>query len=353
MRTVYLIRHGMPDFPGGERMCLGTTDLPLSPLGRLQAARAAFALRSEPISAVFSSTLGRAVESAAAFGLPVTELEGLREMDAGEWDGLSFAEIRALWPELYEKRGSNALIDPPGAEKRERALMRFKSAVETALAASSGDIAVVAHRSVERLFIESEAGAPREQSLPYGSITTLAYSEGSFRAADIGAEPHPEPDESFCRAMLAALDTPESIIGHCFAVARRAMDIICALAAGGLVLDENLVYAAAALHDAARREPDHPAVAAGWLRELGYPEIAEVIAPHHDWSGGEIDEAAVLFIADKLVSGDKPVTLEGRFAASRSNCGTPEALEAHEKRYAAARDAARRINLICGKEIMI
>ena len=29
MRDIYLIRHGMPDFPGGARMCLGRTDLPL------------------------------------------------------------------------------------------------------------------------------------------------------------------------------------------------------------------------------------------------------------------------------------------------------------------------------------
>ena len=38
MREIYLIRHGMPDFPGGARMCLGRTDLPLGLRGRLQAA---------------------------------------------------------------------------------------------------------------------------------------------------------------------------------------------------------------------------------------------------------------------------------------------------------------------------
>ena len=36
MRDIYLIRHGMPDFPGGARMCLGRTDLPLGLRGRLQ-----------------------------------------------------------------------------------------------------------------------------------------------------------------------------------------------------------------------------------------------------------------------------------------------------------------------------
>lgn len=36
MRSVYLIRHGHPDFPIASRICLGQTDTPLGPLGRLQ-----------------------------------------------------------------------------------------------------------------------------------------------------------------------------------------------------------------------------------------------------------------------------------------------------------------------------
>ena len=29
MKKVYLIRHGLPDFPGGKGMCIGTTDVPM------------------------------------------------------------------------------------------------------------------------------------------------------------------------------------------------------------------------------------------------------------------------------------------------------------------------------------
>ena len=36
MKKLYLIRHAKPDFPPGERMCLGLTDLPLGKLGHLQ-----------------------------------------------------------------------------------------------------------------------------------------------------------------------------------------------------------------------------------------------------------------------------------------------------------------------------
>ena len=39
MKTVYLIRHGLPEFPGGKGMCLGTTDIPMAEAGLAQAER--------------------------------------------------------------------------------------------------------------------------------------------------------------------------------------------------------------------------------------------------------------------------------------------------------------------------
>ena len=37
MKKVYLIRHGLPDFPGGKRMCIGSTDIPMGEEGLAQA----------------------------------------------------------------------------------------------------------------------------------------------------------------------------------------------------------------------------------------------------------------------------------------------------------------------------
>ena len=41
MKKVYLIRHGLPDFPGGKGMCIGTTDIPMGEKGFRQAAEMA------------------------------------------------------------------------------------------------------------------------------------------------------------------------------------------------------------------------------------------------------------------------------------------------------------------------
>jgi len=92
MKKGYLIRHGLPDFPGGKGMCIGTTDIPMGEAGLAQAFE--MAKKLPPITAVFSSPLIRAVQTAEAIGIPVTILDDLREMHAGEWDGLNFDQIR-------------------------------------------------------------------------------------------------------------------------------------------------------------------------------------------------------------------------------------------------------------------
>ena len=95
-RTVYLIRHAMPDIPIGERWCIGgRTDLPLGDLGRLQAALLPFQPELKNLSAVFCSTLRRARETALPLCPEPREMPGLEEQDMGVWDGLPFTEIRA------------------------------------------------------------------------------------------------------------------------------------------------------------------------------------------------------------------------------------------------------------------
>ena len=89
MRKIYLIRHGVPNLPKGARMCLGRTDLPLGSLGILQAALLGATFKDTDLMAVYCSSLLRGRQTAALIGGPVTELPGLEEMDAGEWDGLT------------------------------------------------------------------------------------------------------------------------------------------------------------------------------------------------------------------------------------------------------------------------
>ena len=166
MRTIYLIRHGQPDFPGGKKMCLGKTDLPLSKLGKLQAGLLLPFFKDKQIT-VFSSPLTRARQTAAMLERPVTVLPGLAELDMGQWDGLTFDEIRVRFPELYAARATDKTLPFPDAEDKGTGLARFQNAVRQALESCKGDIALVTHSGVMELFLGTT------EKTPYGSVTML------------------------------------------------------------------------------------------------------------------------------------------------------------------------------------
>lgn len=100
MTRVLLLRHGESEWNAAGRW-QGQADPPLSDLGRLQAQHAVRALGE--VDAMVSSDLQRAVETAAIISSelgvgPVVVDPDLRERHAGEWQGLTRAEIERDWP---------------------------------------------------------------------------------------------------------------------------------------------------------------------------------------------------------------------------------------------------------------
>lgn len=176
MKKVYLIRHGLPDFPGGKGMCIGTTDIPMGETGLAQAAE--MAKRLPPVTAVFSSPLTRAVQTAQAIGLPITVLDDLREMYAGQWDGLTFDQIRAQYPDLYAARARDLTLPLPGAEDHREGLNRFSAAMEEAARAAPGDFAVVAHGGILAQFLQSITGTWYKPG--YTEIIPLCWDDETF-----------------------------------------------------------------------------------------------------------------------------------------------------------------------------
>lgn len=347
MARLYLIRHAQPLFPGGKKYCLGAADFPLSPLGTLQAALLGEYMKQKPpLAAVWSSDLLRARETAQRICRSVRVCEDLREMHAGDWDGLCFDEIRSRWPEVYEKRGADPGYPIPGAEPAEQGQRRFRGAVEQILKQCPGDVAIVAHATVIQSFLSFVLGTDvrkcREYRLDYTGICTLEYAGGQFSLLRINERPALPMTPRLCRLLL---ETAESPADHCREVAEKANAITQALLAAGITCDTELVCHGALLHDLARKERDHPAVGSQWLEELGYPDIARIVSTHHDPETEDICEETIVFLANKL-------PLEQRFAASFSKCQTPEARAAHQRRYQRALVLREKINALCGKEIV-
>lgn len=353
MRKIYLIRHGRPDFPQGARICLGKTDIPLGALGRMQACLLGQELAGR-VSRVFSSPLSRAVQTAEGLSRELTVLDGLSELSAGDWDGLDFEEISRRWPELYAARGENPNLPIPGAEDAAAGQRRFLAAVRKAIATSSGDIAIVAHISVNQLLLCHALGLSpyeaRQFRLPYGSYCELrADAAGSFTVESMGQLPRPALTPALAEKLLVAAAPGERVAAHSRAVAEEMLRIAAALP---LTLDRELLESAALLHDVARAQPNHAALGGEWLRELGYDRAAELVESHHDWVGGVPDESAILYIADKCVREDRRVSLRERFEGSAARCKDLEAREAHRRRYEAALALREEINRLGGQTII-
>lgn len=188
MRTIYLFRHGLPEFPDGVKRCLGLTpDLALSEEGRAVAARWTAFLTEQNISAVFSSPALRCRETAAALiggKLPVQVRENLHEMCYGEWEGLDFATIKTRYADLYEARGNDMSLMPPGGEQVVDAARRGCAALKALLAESEGDVAVVAHAGLNRALLWYLSGRPIGEihsfQQDYLHLSVLEYDGENF-----------------------------------------------------------------------------------------------------------------------------------------------------------------------------
>jgi broad specificity phosphatase PhoE len=140
---ILLVRHGQSEW-NAEGRWQGQADAPLSDLGRLQAREAAQAVGA--VDAVWASDLQRAVETATiiaeTIGVgPVVVDPDLRERDAGEYAGLTRAEIEVRFPG-YLADGRR----PPSWEPDDHLLARALRAMRRIAAeVPGGDVLVVSH----------------------------------------------------------------------------------------------------------------------------------------------------------------------------------------------------------------
>ena len=254
----------------------------------------------------------------------------------GPWDGLDFVRIREQWPELYTRRASEPLLVPPGAESLAQVRRRVMPALEGCLQNSDGDIAVAAHASVIQAILAEVCAIPLEESRPlrppYGSWAILDY-DGSLRLQSGGILPELPLTADLAEALLEAAAPGEQIAAHCRAVSAEALRIARALP---LALDRELLVSAALLHDVARSRSEH----------------ARLVEQHHDLQSEELNEAAILYIADKCVQGERRVSVQERFAESERKCLTAEAKASHAARLARALRIREEIHRLCGRTVL-
>jgi len=186
---IIAIRHGETAWNVDTRI-QGQLDIPLNDTGRWQAHRLALALAGEPIAAVYSSDLLRAWDTALsvadAVGRPVVTDEGLRERGFGEFQGRTYAEIEALWPEealRWRKRDPH--FAPPGGESLVALRERVTRTAHALAARHAGEqIVMVGHGGVMDVLYRIATGldiqAPRTWALGNAAINRLLWTAEGF-----------------------------------------------------------------------------------------------------------------------------------------------------------------------------
>lgn len=189
--TICLIRHGESQANRRDAF-LGHGDLELTDTGRAQAALTAGFLKDKGADAIYSSDLSRAHETAKAaaalLGLPVTTDPQLREVDAGAWDNLTFAQLREQYAESFGgwvKDIANARCD--GGESVPELQERVLAAVTRIAQAHPGKRVLIFSHGTPIRAMGAHAMGKAIGDIPWpanASVTTLEYSEKGFSCVE-------------------------------------------------------------------------------------------------------------------------------------------------------------------------
>ena len=189
MTVIYLIRHGETMW-NREKRLQGHIDIGLNDVGHQQAARLANSLVDKKISAIISSDLSRAIDTAKPIALH-HQLElnldpALRERHYGVMQGLSHQEIAEHHPENHQAwKKRDVHFQPENGES----LAQFNDRVVTAIASwakkyAGQEIAIVAHGGVldclNRAARKVALDVARDFEILNASLNTLTYQDEQF-----------------------------------------------------------------------------------------------------------------------------------------------------------------------------
>ncbi|HEY9793937.1 MAG TPA: histidine phosphatase family protein [Candidatus Obscuribacterales bacterium] len=164
--VLYLIRHGETEWALAKRHT-GRTNLPLTERGKQQAEKLQNALKDIKFSAVFTSPLIRAADTARIAGFPdATKCDHLMELDYGKYEGLTMAQIREAVPNW------TVWTHPClGGETLEHAAQRVRRAI--ALASKyEGNVLLFAHGHILRILTATWLNQPPSEGKNFMLDTT-------------------------------------------------------------------------------------------------------------------------------------------------------------------------------------
>ncbi|MGC8787600.1 MAG: histidine phosphatase family protein [Anaerolineae bacterium] len=190
MTRIILVRHGQTAWNQTERI-RGQVDIPLDEVGLAQAEATATRVADEwEPAAIYSSPLLRAVQTAQAIArkcnLDVQIVEGMNDMNFGQWQGVPYDEVERRWPELVHAwlRAPHTVTFPDGenlAIVRQRAMAALNQLIERH---PNDEIVIVAHTVVNRVLLCAVLGLENSEYWRIGqdtcAINVIEWRKGKF-----------------------------------------------------------------------------------------------------------------------------------------------------------------------------
>lgn len=183
--TLYLMRHGETD-ANVAGVWQGSTDSPLNQRGLAQARALAQRIAREqlPISIIYSSPLRRARQTADAVSLALSDVPvildpGLAEYHLGDWEGLTYEQLKdekRLWARMAEDPD----FTPPGGESPRQFAMRLLHSFQTITQKHAGEtVAVVGHggalATALSMLIDHSGDTWRQYQMLNASLSKLVF----------------------------------------------------------------------------------------------------------------------------------------------------------------------------------
>ena len=200
-QQILLLRHGDIQIAADQKHFIGQTDLSLNERGRRQARFWCNWLSGIRIERIFTSDLTRCMQTAriiaADHPVEIVPSATLREIRLGQWDGLSFAQVRRRWPDAFRQRGRSIVrFRPPGGENFADLQRRVIPAFDDMLGHSDGTILIVAHAGVNRIILCHLLGIPLENifriSQDRGALNLIERRTEGFRLRALNLLPDHE-----------------------------------------------------------------------------------------------------------------------------------------------------------------
>ena len=182
--SLWLLRHPEPEAAARGR-CYGSLDLALSNRGVQHAHSVAKALSEKSLAAIYTSPRRRCTEAAAVLAegraCPVETVEDLRELTFGEFEGRTYDEIAAQYPDVYRQwMETPTETHFPGGECFSDMCARVLCSARRLREQHEGDsIAIVAHGGVNRIVLADAVGMDMAHIFRigqgYGTLNLIRY----------------------------------------------------------------------------------------------------------------------------------------------------------------------------------